>query len=209
MTVVAALRERIVTGTLGWGDAVSEVTLADEFGVSRTPVREALKQLQAEGLIVTRPRVGSFVSTPSRLEIVELYQMKEILEGAAARLFASRGDLTHLEHLRENVRRFAEAAEAGRREDFIRLVNEFHEIVVAGAGNVKLTTHYRMLMNQLTPARLIATSLSVPGRPAESVAEHRAILEMIEAKDGATAEKLMRVHVVASQEAVLAGLSSV
>ena len=77
------LRNRISRGELMPGAVLSEGALAQEFGASRTPVREALKQLQAEGLIVIRPRVGTFVAAPSRLEINELFEVKEILEGAA------------------------------------------------------------------------------------------------------------------------------
>src|SRR5687768_18315906 len=83
--VIAEMRRRIIRGDIQPGEPLSELALAEEFGVSRTPVREALKQLQTEGLIEIRPRVGTFVTTPSRREITELFEMKELLEGAAAR----------------------------------------------------------------------------------------------------------------------------
>ncbi len=83
---------------------LSELALADEFGVSRTPVREALEQLQTEGLVEIRPRVGTFVAAPSRRDITELFQMKELLEGAAARLLAQRGRVSEVEALEENLR---------------------------------------------------------------------------------------------------------
>jgi DNA-binding GntR family transcriptional regulator len=85
------MRRRIIAGQVEPGVNLSELALAEEFGVSRTPVREALKQLQTEGLIEIRPRVGTFVTTPSRREITELFEMKELLEGAAARLLVQPG----------------------------------------------------------------------------------------------------------------------
>ena len=86
--VIAEMRRRIITGEAKSGALLSEIALAEELGVSRTPVREALKQLQTEGLVEIRPRVGTFVSAPSRRDITELFEMKELLEGAAARLLA-------------------------------------------------------------------------------------------------------------------------
>jgi DNA-binding GntR family transcriptional regulator len=207
LTVADGIRDRIISGDLESGASLSEVALATEFGVSRTPVREALKQLQTEGLVEIRPRVGTFVMTPSRTEIIELFQVKEVLEGAAARFFATRGHVPELEALRVNVSR-SDAALA--REDvdaYTELVGEFHELIVVGSGNRKLLSHYRTLMNQLAYPRLVSTSLSLPGRFAESEDEHRLVLDIIETRDGATSERLMRQHVQASQEALLEVMS--
>ena len=84
--VAAQIREGIVTGDYAAGTGLSEVTLSSELGVSRTPVREALKQLATEGLVDIVPRVGTFVATPTRRDMIELYGLKEIFEGCAARL---------------------------------------------------------------------------------------------------------------------------
>lgn len=201
--VTEGVRRQITSGQLQSGAALSEIALADEYGVSRTPVREALKQLQTEGLVTIRPRVGTFVSAPSRLEINELFQMKEILEGAAARLFAARGDIPELHQLRANVAKADEAVAAGDAVAYAVLVEEFHEIIIRGAGNEKLAQHYRMMMNQLAYSRLVQTSLSLPGRLVESESEHHRVIEIISAKDGTTAERMMREHVRASQQALL------
>jgi DNA-binding GntR family transcriptional regulator len=201
--VADGLRSQITGGQLESGAALSEIALAEEFGVSRTPVREALKQLQTEGLVIIRPRVGTFVSAPTRLEINELFQMKEILEGAAARLFAARGEIPELEALRANVMRAEEAVAADDATAYALLVEEFHELIIRGAGNEKLAQHYRMMMNQLAYSRLVQTSLSKPGRLVESESEHHRVIEIISAKDGTTAERMMREHVRASQQALL------
>src|SRR3954467_8928108 len=175
--VIAETRRRILNGELGTGVNLSELALAEEFGVSRTPVREALKQLQTEGLVEIRPRVGTFVSTPSRREITELFQMKELLEAAAARLPAFRGQVPELDRRRVSVRAADAAVAAGDVERYAELVHEFHELLIEGADNGKLEAHYRILMNQLAYHRLVRTSLAQPRRLANSNAEHHRVLE--------------------------------
>ncbi|WP_433466351.1 GntR family transcriptional regulator [Spirillospora sp. CA-128828] len=204
--VADELRRRITMGDLTPGVSLSEVALAEEFGVSRTPIREALKQLQTEGLVEIRPRVGTFVSAPSRREITELFQMKELLEAAAARLLAFRGQVPELDLLRASVRASDAAVAAGDTERYAELVHEFHELLIKGADNGKLEAHYRTLMNQLAYHRLVRTSLAQPRRLANSNAEHHRVLEYIEAKDGDGAERVMREHVRASHQALVAGI---
>ncbi|MFI1291768.1 GntR family transcriptional regulator [Streptomyces sp. NPDC020792] len=206
--MVAELRERIISGELAPGAPLPEVALAEAFKVSRTPIREALKQLQTEGLVEIRPRVGTFVTAPSRREITELFQMKELLEGAAARLLAQRGKCPELEALKRNVEQADAAVAKGDVERYATLVHEFHDLLITGADNAKLEAHYRMLMNQLAYQRLVFTSLGQPGRPRQSDAEHHRVLDLIEAKDGDSAERVMREHVRASHHALMAGLDA-
>ncbi|MDQ1105457.1 GntR family transcriptional regulator [Nocardioides zeae] len=202
--VVEAMRQRIVG--MEPGGALSEVVLAEEFGVSRTPIREALKQLQTEGLVEIRPRVGTFVAAPSRREITELFEMKELLEGAAARLMAQRGRVPELDLLEEKIEQADRAVASDDRARYAELVHEFHDLLIQGCDNQKLQAHYRTLMNQLAYARLVQTSLDQPGRPLESEREHQMVLQLIKDKDGDTAERVMREHVRASRRALLAGL---
>jgi DNA-binding GntR family transcriptional regulator len=204
--LIAEVRRRIISGEIPPGVNISELALAEEFGVSRTPVRETFKQLQTEGLIEIRPRVGTFVTTPSRREILELFEMKELLEGAAARLLAQRGRVPEVDQLEENLRQFDKAVASDDRDRYVELVDEFHNLLIVGADNAKLESHYRTLMNQLAYSRLVTTSLSQPGRPIQSDREHHLVLDLIIAKDGDTAERVMREHVRASRQALLAGL---
>src|SRR5574340_868595 len=148
-TVAAQIRQQIIDGTLPPGTALAEVKLSEQFRVSRTPVREALKQLQTEGLIPVRPRVGSFVTMPSLLEINELFEIKEILEGAAARLLAVRGSVPEVELLRANVEEQRAAVAAGDSGLYSRLAAVFHDLILRGSGNRKLQEHHRMMMNQM------------------------------------------------------------
>lgn len=206
--LIDEIRRRIIAGEVSPGVNISEIAIAEEFGVSRTPVRETFKQLQTEGLVQIRPRVGTFVTTPSRREITELFEMKELLEGAAARLLAQRGRVPEVDQLEENLRQADLAVAADDRARYAELVEEFHNVLIAGADNSKLEAHYRMLMNQLAYARLVNTSLSQPGRPLQSDREHHNVLDLILAKDADSAERVMREHVRASRRALLAGLDA-
>lgn len=206
--VITEMRRRIIAGEILPGVNLSEMALAEEFGVSRTPVREALKQLETEGLVEVRPRVGTFVTTPSRREITELFEMKELLEGAAARLLAQRGRVPEVDLLEENLRQADLAVARDDRDRYAQLVEEFHDLLIVGADNSKLEAHYRMLMNQLAYSRLVMTSLGQPGRPLQSDREHHHVLELVIAKDADSAERVMREHVRASRQALLAGLGS-
>jgi DNA-binding GntR family transcriptional regulator len=206
--LIGEVRRRIIAGEISPGVNISEIAIADEFGVSRTPVRETFKQLQTEGLVEIRPRVGTFVTTPSRREITELFEMKELLEGAAARLLAQRGRVPEIDQLEENLRQADLAVAADDKTRYAKLVEEFHDLLISGADNSKLEAHYRMLMNQLAYARLVNTSLSQPGRPLQSDREHHHVLDLIIAKDGDSAERVMREHVRASRRALLAGLAT-
>ncbi|MFJ9173583.1 GntR family transcriptional regulator [Streptomyces sp. NPDC102360] len=204
--VAEELRRMIISGELPPRSSLSEMTLSQTFGVSRTPIREALKQLQIEGLVEVRPRVGTFVAVPSRREITELFQMKELLEGAAARLLAFRGNVPEVERLAANMSAADDAVRAGDSEQYEKLVHDFHELIMVGADNSKLEAHYRTLMNQLAYARLVRTSLSQPGRLTESDHEHHRVLDLIRAKDGDGAERVMREHVRRSHQALMAGM---
>lgn len=202
--VVQELREAIISGVYQPEAALSEVALAEVYGTSRTPIREALKQLQVEGLVEIRPRVGTFVRWPSRREVVELFQIKEMLEGLGARLLARRGRVAELDLLDENLLQARRAVQEQDAEAYARLVHEFHDLIVRGADNTRLLDHYRQLMNQLAYHRLVVSTLSRPGRLGASLDEHRGVVEHIREKDGFGAELAMRDHVRASEREVLA-----
>ncbi|MGI5423212.1 GntR family transcriptional regulator [Streptomyces sp. CA-179760] len=108
--------------------------------------------------------------------------------------------------LERNLREADEAVERDDRERYAELVQEFHDLLIAGADNSRLEAHYRMLMNQLAYSRLVHTSLGQPGRALQSDREHHVVLELILEKDGDSAEHVMREHARASRRALLAGL---
>jgi DNA-binding GntR family transcriptional regulator len=196
--LLARLRELVLDDDYEPGTILSEVRLAEHFNVSRTPVREALKQLQVEGLVEIRPKVGTFVREASRREIAEMFEVKEILEGMAARLMAYRGQIPELDMLRENLKKSDAATRRGDRIAYAALVHEFHTTIVQASDNQELVEHYTSLMNQLAYHRMVLGSLQHPGRMSNSCAEHRRIVYLIAEKDGVGAEIAMREHVAAS-----------
>jgi DNA-binding GntR family transcriptional regulator len=202
--VARELRSRILNGELEPGSGLSEVAVAESFGVSRTPVREALKQLQVEGLVEIVPRVGTFVSKPSLRDVTELLDVKEVLEGLAARLLAQRGRVPELDQLVANVAESKRVIAGGDLARYAELVDEFHELVITGADNEKLLAHYRFLMNQLAYPWLVQTTLRQPGRAERSIADHVQVLDRILAKDAHGAELAMRDHVRASHRELVA-----
>ncbi|WP_382339446.1 GntR family transcriptional regulator [Glutamicibacter nicotianae] len=205
--LLGRLRQMIVTGVVQPGDLLAETALAQDFEVSRTPIREALKQLEREGLVEVRARVGTFVRKPTQREIHEMFSLKEAFEGLAAGLLARRGAVPELDQLKENVARSQQAVERGDAELYSQLVHEFHSTLVAGADNRKLSEHYDLLMNQLAYHRIVSQTLSLPGRLQNSKDEHQAIIDAISSKDPLAAELVMRRHVAASsQSAALAAM---
>ncbi|MCG0285034.1 FCD domain-containing protein [Streptomyces sp. PSAA01] len=111
-----------------------------------------------------------------------------------------------MERLEANMKAADAAVRDGDAEQYAALVHEFHDLIVVGADNGKLEAHYRTLMNQLAYARLVRTSPSRPGRLDESDDEHHRVLNLIQAKDGDGAERVMREHVRMSHPALMAGM---
>ncbi|WP_448262395.1 GntR family transcriptional regulator [Microbacterium aurum] len=203
MPLLTRLRSLVTDGTYGPGEMMPEMVLAQDFGVSRTPIREALKQLENEGLVEIQPRVGTFVRTPTTREIVELFQLKESLEGLAAGLLARRGRVAEVAVLEKVVQESENAVDRGDSDVYARLVHEFHWTIVTGADNAKLAEHYGRLMNQLAYHRIVLRTLDQPGRMTASNLEHRQVVESILSKDHVGAEFAMRAHVDASSRAAL------
>lgn len=202
-TLLDRVRQLVLSGEFPPGAPLSEVFLAQEFEVSRTPIRETLKQLQHEGLVEIRPKVGTFVREPTRREIVELFQLKEGLEGLAAGLLARRGPVPELDVLERNIAESDQAAADQDATRYAELVHEFHRTIINGADNSKLVEHYDRLMNQLAYHRLVLRTAEHPGRIKASTSEHRVVLDMIRNKDHFGAEAAMRNHVYASAREVL------
>lgn len=196
--VTDAIREAIVSGKFAFGEKLSETILAQKFGVSRTPIREALKQLQQEGLVEIIPRVGTCVTKPTVKEVSELFDVKEVLEGLAANLFAKRGNTQELEMLEECYLKMKVAAEKIDIERYTELNEEFHDCILKGSDSSKLQFHYNLLINQLHYKRFVLLTLMQPNRLPISLKEHENIVNAIKTGDGQKAEKAMRDHVLGS-----------
>lgn len=187
------LEQEIVTGRYRPGERLDEMRLAARFKVSRTPVREALLQLAATGLVEIRPRRGAFVAESSIASLVEIFEVMAELEGACARLAAHRITRPERERLREAHAACGDAARVG--EDAYYYENErFHHVIYAAAHNVFLAEQTRRLRVRLKPQRRL--QLRMPDRVRNSFAEHQAIVEAILMGDGMRAETLLREHIL-------------
>lgn len=197
--VLDKLRDAIFRGEHPPGTLLSEGTLAEAYGTSRTPIREAVQQLQSEGLVEVVPRVGTFVREPSRRELGELFQLKGALEGLGVQLLAQRGRVAETDLLRDNIAESEQTVVDGDVERYAQLVHDFHGLIIQGADNTRLSEHYQMLMNQLAYHRVVMNTLRHPGRLGASLHEHRTVFERIVNKDPFGAEQAMRDHVRSSE----------
>jgi len=204
-SLLEKLRKLVLSGEYPPGAPLPELFLAEEFEVSRTPVREALKQLENEGLVEIRPKVGTFVRIPTRREIVELFQLKESLEGLAASLLARRGPVPELETLARNIEASERAERTSDSTRYAELVHEFHWTIVNGSDNSKLVEHYGRLMNQLAYHRIVLETVERPARMRASIREHQSVVDALLEKDPVGAELAMRGHVNASSLAAARG----
>jgi DNA-binding GntR family transcriptional regulator len=203
LQVTNAIRGAIVSGRFKLGEKLSEITLAGQFGVSRTPVREALKQLQREGLVEIIPRVGTCVTKPTMKEVSELFVVKEVIEGLAAGLMAERGNVKELGDLEQAFKDMEKAVKAGNTDSYVEANDRFHDAIIRGSDNGKLQFHFNLLINQLPYRRFVYLTLDQPARINKSIEEHRLVMEAIKSRDFRTAEQKMREHVTASRSKLM------
>ncbi|RAI43018.1 transcriptional regulator [Rhodoplanes roseus] len=189
--VFRALCGALRDGAYRPGDRIVEDEVAQKLEVSRTPVREALGRLLAKGLIEHAGGRGMVVRRPDAAEVLELYAMREILEGAAARLAAIQATPPEVDTLRDLADGFAGAADDPRA--LARLNRLLHEAIVRAARNRFLDAALREMQDAI--ALLGPTTFNVGGRPTTAVAEHAAIVGAIAARDADTAEQAARAHI--------------
>nr|WP_295745248.1 GntR family transcriptional regulator [uncultured Acidocella sp.] len=185
------LLEGIENGALPAGTRLRETELAQRFALSRTPIREALKRLEQQGLITHEPHQGMAVTSLDYNQIAELYALREVLEGTAARLAAQHASAIEISVLEEMV-----AADRARTEDAAMLARTnraFHQQLRDAGRNQYLGQALENL--RLSLALLPGTTLGAPGRGAASVEDHAAIVARIAARDPEGAEEAARLHI--------------
>lgn len=188
--ILETIRDAITNGQLKPGEKVAEPELAEKFGISRTPIREAFRQLESEGYLTVIPRKGAVVVSFSSKEVEEFYAIKSILEGYAASqacLHLTNREIDRLESINEKLRGLAEHDDI---KLFFKIHNDFHELFRKAAYNSKLDEMISSLVSKFQ--RLRYASLSKPGRMFVSVQEHVKIIEAFRARDGKLAEELVR-----------------
>lgn len=199
---VDTLRRLIVTSALAPGTPLNETQLVARLGVSRTPIREALKLLSREGLVLLRRNRAAIVAPLNGEDLGHLFEAETMIESTAAGLAAERRPeavIGKLERLQERM----EAAEAARdREAYIRINQQVHVAIVQASGNPALVEMHQGLIGRLQRARNVA--LAQQGRVGESILEHRAILDALRRRDGEAACRLMGSHVQRTGDIVAA-----
>ncbi|MFK4489274.1 GntR family transcriptional regulator [Bradyrhizobium sp. USDA 336] len=188
--VFRSLCEALQAGSYRAGDRLREEEVARRLKVSRTPVREALGRLAARGFVAPAGGRGLIVRNLDISEVLELYAMREIMEGAAARLAAEHASPPEIDALRDIEQAFVEANDAA---EMARLNRGFHETICRAARNRYLDNASRELQDWI--ALLGPTTFTVTGRPRTSHGEHQAIIAAIAARDGDKAEQLARAHI--------------
>jgi DNA-binding GntR family transcriptional regulator len=187
-----SIREAILEGRYQPGQRLVSDELAKELGVSRMPIREALHRLQVVGLVTSAPHRGTLVSELAAPEIIEIYHIRAVLEGLAARLATPNltpSDLQHLGDLLDEMDRYAPAEDMNR---ILQLNHEFHRILWDAAHAPRLAA----LMENLYDAsrRFRRTSLTLPGRTEQTAREHRRILTALIDRDSCAAERFASEH---------------
>ena len=196
-----SLREAILDGRLEAGVRLRQTALAERLGISRTPIREALTRLEHEGLIELLPRGGVRAILLDADEAVELYDLREVLDGLAARLAAGRADPGVLARLQKALARMAECVERHDPGPWFRAHVSFHEEIVRAAANRPLGRLASVV--RLSIRRFHPLLLKTERRLDDAYREHRAIFDAIAARDAAGAERLARAHIAGAKAIVL------
>lgn len=192
--VFHTIRENILSGKYVTEEELKEKTIGEELGVSRTPVREALRQLELEGLVTIIPNKGAYVVGISQKDIRDIYEIRSRLEGLCASWAAVNITKEQLDELEENIYLSDFHSAKGNSEQVVELDNKFHEILYNASASKELRHvlldfhHYVQRVRKIT--------LAVPERAIDSNKEHRKIVEALKARDAAQAEKLANVHMM-------------
>jgi DNA-binding GntR family transcriptional regulator len=210
-TLADRISASIMTGEFPVGTRLRQEWLAERFGVSRQPVREALRQVQASGMVEVIPHRGALVRGPSPQDIREAYLVRAELEGLAAELAADTPSLDTLDQLREAAAAFSAATNkltdgdpevwADEKERWARANDQFHEGILAAAG-VRVLTDSIHSLHRLVPRNLTWSAIRTRRMLEDNVEQHKRVLDALEASDAAAARAAMRTHVRRSGEMV-------
>jgi DNA-binding GntR family transcriptional regulator len=187
------LRTAIGSGVFKPGQRLIERELCEQTGVGRTSIREALRQLEAEGLVTTIPHRGPIVSTMTADEAEQLYELRALLEGYAGRECAKARDPAIIARLRAQFEKMGNVANKEDRSDLLAAKTEFYAALLEGCGNVFVQRFLNMLLNRVTVLRM--TSMTLKNRIGKSLAEIERILTAIEAGDEIAAEAACVQHI--------------
>ena len=200
--VYSKLREDILNGKYSEHEELREIAIGEELGVSRTPVREAFRQLELEGLIQIIPNKGAYVIGISRKDVQDIYAIRSMLEGLCARWATEHITEEQMDEMEENVYMAKFHAEKGHMEKISELDNRFHHLLYE-ASNSKILENQLKAYHEYVH-RVRKKTLSKPERGLQSNEEHRQLIEAIKAKDADKAEMLAHQHVVNAYQNMIA-----
>lgn len=198
--VAERLRQRIFAHELRPGAWVDEQKIAEQYGISRTPLREALKVLASEGLVELKPRRGCYVTEISPRDLDDIFPLIALLEGRCAAEAVHKMNKADLERLAAIHARLECSAQDNQITDFFEANQEFHRTIQELADNRWLLQVIQDLRKVLKLSRI--HSLSLEGRLQQSLQEHRAIMTALQARDARQAEQLMHDHLLSGREAL-------
>ena len=199
--VCETLRDAVRRGILQPGERLMEIQLAEDLGVSRTPVREAIRKLEMEGYVIMMPRRGTYVADLSIRDINEVFEIRTSLESLASGLAAERITEDELEKLQRLLVEIGTHIKNGDMESIVRTDTEFHDLLYQASRNKRLVGIISNLREQLT--RFRTTSMSYPGRLKATLEEHRNIVEAIAQGDEKAARKAAEHHMEKSEQTLL------
>ena len=198
-SVFEVIEEQIVMGKLASGERLDEQSLADQFNVSRTPIREALARLDSADLVEKRKgQRGYFAKAPTVTRLIEMFEVMAELEGMCARLAARRMSDAAIEQLVAANQGCLEASTGNGADEYYAKNVDFHELIYTGCGNAFLAEETRAIRRRLRSFRRL--QLRVRGRMLQSHDEHSQIIAAIMAGDSEQAERLSRDHVAIQGE---------
>jgi DNA-binding GntR family transcriptional regulator len=192
--LISDIRKEVSSGILKPGDQLEVTALAERFGVSRTPIREAIRTLVQSGVLETRPRKGSFVRVLSAKQLLDLFQVAAELEGMACRLAALSLTKENIEAIERGLAKCTQAAEAQDNAEYAMANLNFHTAIHNASGNDWLIEQLRQLQINLNSYRTMP--YEIRGRLNKSTDEHKIICNTILSGDGEHACNLMRDHMM-------------
>lgn len=204
--VAAKLREAIIKGHYTFGENISEDKLATAFGVSRTPVRDALNALQFTGLVTVKPKRGSFVFNPTIEDVGEICDYRLMLEREALRLSMAKDPDRFLSKLDNTIQRMRICMEKQDENGYVRLDSEFHNLFFEHCGNQLIQNAYNLVEARIATIRT-ALNARFQQRRSDSFHQHVEIVEALKAKNGDVVTAVLTDHITSIRAAAIDEMS--
>lgn len=203
--VFNTLREAILTGELAPGERLMEIQLADKLGVSRTPVREAIRKLELEGLAIMLPRRGAIVASITISDLQDVLEVRRVLEGLTIELACKRMNAEELKQLKQGAEAFEKAAHENDLTEIAKKDEAFHDVIYNASKNNRLIQILNNLREQMYRYRL--EYIKDEAKREILVEEHKMIVEAIEANDVTLAKKALKKHISNQEKTIIENLT--